>query len=153
VTGEEIINADPAAQALAAGKDGTATLKPGAGNPLVNAATTAAATAAGVVAAGQTVKTQAGAQTPTPPAATTDVNGRVVSSGAPVTPNAAQPGVVNPNLTNTSGIVPPMANAGVTPAGTSVVTGEEIINADPAAQALAAGKDGTATLSRVLAIH
>ncbi|MBP9093993.1 hypothetical protein KBI23_23425 [bacterium] len=143
VTGEEIINADPAAQALAAGKEGTATLKPG-GNPIVNAAATAAATAAGVVA-GQGIKTQTGAQTPTPPAATTtDVNGRVVSSGA--TPNAAQPGVVNPNLTNTSGIVPPMANAGVTPAGTSVVTGEEIINADPAAQALAAGKDGTATL-------
>jgi len=141
VTGEEIINADPAAQALAAGKDGTATLKPG-GNPIVNAATTAAATAAGVVA-GQGIKTQTGA--PTPPAATTttDVTGRVVAGGA--TTNATQPGVVNPSLTNTSGIVPPMSSSGVTPAGTSNVTGEEIINADPA-QALAAGKEGTATL-------
>jgi hypothetical protein len=144
VTGEEIINADPAAQALAAGKEGTATLKPG-GNPVVNAAATAAAATAAGVVAGQGIKAQTGAQTPTPPAATTtDVNGRVVSSGA--TPNAAQAGVVNPTLASTGGIVPPMANAGVTPAATSNVTGEEIINADPAAQALAAGKEGTATL-------
>ena len=127
ITGEEIINADPAAQALTPGKEGAAILKPGAGNPIANAA----ATAAGVIA-GQTVKAQA--NSPVPPLATTDVNSRVVAGGQTTTPNANPSGVVNPNMPTTTGIVPPLANANT---GANPLVNAELI--EEAAVAGAAG--------------